>query len=284
MRFAYAGFDRWCGVFDAFVGAGWEPVAMFTVPVDHALDFNDDVVSRALAHRLPVQLSRVTEDDLRRLAAHRCDALVVAGYPWRIPDWHAHLRHAINFHPAPLPEGRGPFPTVQALLEGRREWGVSCHQIASSFDTGDVLAVECFPLDEDECHETLQLKSQMAARRLATGVAADFGPLWAAREPQGTGSYWPRIGDEARTLDFSRPVADLKRIVRAVGLNECIAPLNGQRVYVRRAGAWREQHAHAPGAVVHRYQRWTVVAAVDGYVALIEWSPLDEMKRLRVGP
>ena len=27
MRFAFAGFDLWCGVFDAFVAAGWQPLA-----------------------------------------------------------------------------------------------------------------------------------------------------------------------------------------------------------------------------------------------------------------
>jgi methionyl-tRNA formyltransferase len=284
MRFAYAGFDRWCGVFDALVASGWEPVELFTLPVDHQLDFNDELVSQAIERRLPVQISRITEDDLCRLGTRDCDALVVAGYPWRVPDWQAHLRYAINFHPAPLPEGRGPFPTIQALLEGRREWGVSCHQIAADFDTGDVLATEHFPVEEDECHETLQLKSQMAARRLAAEVAGNFRALWGRKKPQGSGSYWPRIDDNARTLDFSRPVAELMRVVRALGLHECIAPLDGKYVYVRRAQGWRETHAHAPGTVVHRQRRWTVVAAADGYVALIEWSPLNEATRGHVGP
>ena len=31
MRFAFAGFDLWCGVFDAFVAQGWQPLALFTM-------------------------------------------------------------------------------------------------------------------------------------------------------------------------------------------------------------------------------------------------------------
>lgn len=284
MRFAFVGFDRWCGVFDAFVAAGWEPVALYTVPVDNRLDFHDDVVGRARHHRLPVKLSRLGEDDLRWLAQQRCEALVVAGYPWRVPDWQPYLPHAINFHPAPLPEGRGPYPAIQAILEDRHEWAVSCHRLDADFDTGAILAEDRFVLDADTWHETLQLKLQMSARRLAARVAADFAALWADGRPQGDGSYWPRTSDAQRTLDYTRPVAEVMRTVRACGLLECIAPLNGKQVFVRRAVAWQEAHALPPGTIAHEYRRSVVIAAADGFVALIEWSPLDEAMRQRMGP
>jgi methionyl-tRNA formyltransferase len=284
MRFAFAGFDRWRVVFDAFVDAGWKPVALYTVPVDNRIDFNSELVGIAQRERIPVQLSRINEADLHGLAQQKCDALIVAGYMWRIPDWQPHLRYAANFHPAPLPDGRGPYPLIQAVLEDRREWGVSCHRIAPEFDTGEVLASDRFTLDASECHETLQLKLQMSARRLAARVAADFEALWNDAAEQADGCYWPRITDAARTIDFAQPVDHAMRIVRACGFFECIAPLHGKKVFVRRAAAWREQHAFEPGQVVHQYRRWTVVAAADGFVALIEWSPLMEDLRAHIGP
>jgi methionyl-tRNA formyltransferase len=283
MRFAFAGFDRWRGVYDAFVAAGWEPVALFTVPLDNRLDFNNEMVERAESHGIPVQLSRIREDDLGALAQAQCDALIVAGYRWKIPDWRAHLRYAANFHPAPLPEGRGPYPLMQAILEDRPEWAISCHRIANEFDTGEVLAAEPIALAADEWHETLQLKLQMAARRLAMRVAGDFERLWGESRPQGDGSYWPRLTDADLTLDFTRPVAELMRVVRASGLVECIAPLHGTEVFVRRAVAWQEAHGYEPGQVVHEYHHWIVIAAADGFVALIEWSPLSVALRKQTG-
>ncbi|MEJ0003136.1 MAG: hypothetical protein WDN30_05365 [Pararobbsia sp.] len=65
--------------------------------MDNKTDFNTEIVDRAQKLRIPVTLSRIDEDDLRRLAALRCDALIVAGYEWRIPDWREHLRYAANF-------------------------------------------------------------------------------------------------------------------------------------------------------------------------------------------
>ncbi|MFM0733723.1 formyltransferase family protein [Paraburkholderia sediminicola] len=284
MRFAFAGFDRWRGVFDAFVKAGWEPVAMFTIPVDNVIDFNDEIVARAELHRLPLKMSPLREDDLRALRELQCDVLVVAGYSWKIPDWSAYLPHAVNFHPSPLPDGRGPYPPIQALLEDRSEWGVSCHRLAAEFDTGHVLAAEHFAMTDDECHETLQLKLQMATRTLAARVASSFHRLWEESRPQTQGSYWPRIDDARRTLDFNQPVADVMRVVRACGLFECFAPLRNAKVSVKRAHGWREAHDYTPGEIVHEYRRWVVIAVRDGFVALIEWSPLPLTLRRQMGP
>jgi methionyl-tRNA formyltransferase len=284
MRFAFAGFDRCRGVFDAFIQADWEPVAMFTIPVDNRLDFNDEIVSRAEHHRLPIKISRIRQDDLHALREQRCDALVVAGYAWKIPDWSQYVPHAVNFHPSLLPEGRGPYPPMQALLENRPEWGVSCHRIAAEFDTGDILDAQRFAMAADECHETLQLKLQMATQQLASRVAVNFRRLWRESRPQVHASYWPRIDDAGRTLDFNRPVADVMRVVRACGLVECIAPMRELKVSVRRAQGWIEAHPYQPGEIVHEYHRWVVIAAQDGFIALIEWSPLPVAIRAQMGP
>ncbi|MDQ7980256.1 formyltransferase family protein [Paraburkholderia sp. SARCC-3016] len=279
MRFAFAGFDRWRVVFDTFVAAGWEPVALFTIPVDNQTDFNNEIIQRAQKLNIPVQLSRIVQDDLHRLSRQQCDALIVSGYAWRIPDWREHLRYAANFHPSPLPEGRGPYPPIQAILDDRREWGISCHQIDTDFDTGPLIAVEHLPIAVDEWQETLQLKLQMAAQRLASRVARDFEALWGESRSQEGGSYWPRVPEAARTFDFTRPVAETMRMVRAFGLLECLAMVCNAKIYVRRAVAWREEHAYEPGQVVHQYHRSIVIAAADGFVALIEWSVLSREAR-----
>jgi len=283
MRFAFAGFDLWCGVFDAFVAEGWQPLALFTMPVDNQHDFNQDVVTRAQAHGIPVQMSQIRGEDLLALRERKCDALVVAGHGWRIPDWTQALPYAVNFHPSPLPEGRGPYPLFRAILEDRRDWAVSCHRVSPAFDAGDILASDAVALTRDECHETLQLKLQLATRRLATRVARDFHSLWASSSPQAGGSYWPKTTDADRTLDFSASVADILRVARACGQHECIAPIGPMPLYVRHAAGWEEPHDHPPGSIVHRYRRSLVVAARDGFVALLDWSALPLPTRMLNG-
>ena len=139
------------------------------------------------------------------------------------------------------------------------------------FDTGDILAQDIFATEPSETHETLLAKCQMAARRLSSGpIATDLAARWRSPEPQGDGSYWPRVTDADRTLDFRAEVGTILRQVRAFGTIETIARLGDSRVYVAAADGWREAPRHAPGAV----GRHVVVAVRDGYVQLTRWSPV----------
>lgn len=278
MKFAFAGIDFLGGVFDALVEAGWTPIKLFTRPCDGLYDHNETVVAQSRSHRIPMQLSRLKPADLDVLAhAHGSDwALVVSGYPWLVRGWRTRAAYGLNVHPSPLPVGRGPYPLFKAITDGRDSWGVTAHVLAEDgFDTGDILAQETFAMDPRETHETLLAKCQIAARRMAAGpIARELPARWRAPQPQGEGSYWPRVTDADRTLDFRSDVEAILRRVRAFGIIETIARLGDNRVYVAAADGWREAHRHSPGTIVHRYRRHVIVAARDGFIQITRWSPV----------
>lgn len=271
MKFAITASDRYLGVWQAFVAQGWQPLKLFISPTENPLFPNRAVLEHARQHGIDVQASPLRQRDLDDLAQRECEALIVASYNRRIGDWRPYLRYAVNFHPSPLPIGRGPYPLVPAILGGHRAWGVSCHRLEAAFDSGPLLASQRFPLAPDECHESLGLKVQLAAQRLAAVVAGDFERLWQAATPQGEGNSVPLWTDADRTLDFDQGVADLMRRIRAFGLLECLATINGVTVHVRRAVAWEQTHDHQPGSLVHSSAMQMVVAARDGFVGIIEW-------------
>ncbi|HEY8026924.1 MAG TPA: formyltransferase family protein [Burkholderiaceae bacterium] len=272
MRFAITGCDRYAGVFEAFLAAGWTPVKLFSGPASNPFSANNKMMAMAKRHGCPAQLTRISDDDLADLAQRSCDALIVASYDWRIGNWPAHLRYAVNFHPSPLPIGRGPYPLPRAILEGRDKWGMTCHKITPEFDSGDMLAIEEFAMHGEESHETLNLKLQMAAGRLASRLAQNFTALWEQASPQGGGEYWPLFTEAERTLDYNAPVATISRVLRAFGNLECFATLNGEKIYVRQALVWPDAHGFRPGSVVHVNGQHVVVAARDGMVALLDWG------------
>jgi len=274
LRFAIAAVDRYLGVFEAFVQAGWQPVKLFTVPMPIKVntESHNGVIAYAEQYKAGIQLSRMTKHDIQQLGEDGCDALIIASYNWRIDDWRPALKYGINFHSAPLPEARGPYPTVRAILEARKNWAVTCHKLAPEIDHGDILAAENFPTATDECHESLDLKIQMAAKRLAAKVAGEFTTLWDNAKPQIGGSYWPRLTDKERLIDFTKPVEDIRRHLRAFGLIESLARINDTILSIKHAVGWTETHHHKPGQVVHMNNRTIVVAAVDGYIGIIEWN------------
>ncbi len=273
MRFAFAGIDFLGDVFETLLAKGWEPVKLFSRPCDGIYDFNDVTTARARSLRVPVQLGRISLADLASLKAQRCEALVVAGYPWLIRGWEPYMPYAVNFHPSPLPVGRGPYPLFQAILDRVPEWGVAAHVLEPAFDTGAIVADERFPLADDENHDLLLAKCQIAARRIAARIADDLPSLWARARPQGPGSYWPRMTQAQRTLDWTKDVEEVLRTVRAFGSIETFAQVNSRYIYVWQAGGWAEPHRYAPGSLVHRHRKHLIVAARDGFVQLSGWSP-----------
>ena len=152
---------------------------------------------------------------------------------------------------------------LRAILEQRKTWAMSCHKVAPEFDTGDLMAAEEFALHEDESHESLNLKLQIAAGSLARRVAPNFTELWDKATPQGTGEYWPVFSEAERTLDFRTPVATILRTFRAFGNLECYAHLNRERIYVRRALGWPEPHGLRPGSVAHVNGQEVVIAVQE---------------------
>jgi methionyl-tRNA formyltransferase len=275
MRFAVTCTDRYLSIFQTLVECGWTPVKVFTTRVDNRIHRNTAVLDFARRLKLDVQISRLTESNLRELADQGCEALVVASYEWRIGDWRPYLQYALNFHPAPLPRARGAYPLPAAILEESPTWGLTCHKVEHEFDTGDVLKKVEFPLAPDEDHDSLDLKLQMMGRPLAADIAAHLNEYWTAATPQGAGRYYPKWTEADRRLDFSQPVAGILRRIRAFGPIECIAQLEKMQLFVRRAVGWTGSHKYPPGTVVYVNNLSFVIAAADGYVGLTEWSLIN---------
>jgi methionyl-tRNA formyltransferase len=276
MRFAITVTDRYLDVFQALLARAWKPVKVFTCKVDDRLHRNSTVIDFARSLNVDVQISPLTDANLRELADKGCEALVVASYDWRIGNWRPHLKYAVNFHPAPLPRGRGAYPLPAAILEQAASWGVTCHKVEPEFDSGDILKATEFPLSPHEDHDSLDLRIQLATRLLAADVADHFIEYWNAAIPQaGQGRYYPKWTETDRRLDFKRSVAEILRQIRAFGPLECLASINDALLFVQRAVGWTEPHQLIPGTVVHVNSLSIVVAVADGYIGLTQWTLIN---------
>jgi methionyl-tRNA formyltransferase len=97
----------------------------------------------------------------------------------------------INFHPAPLPEFRGVGGYNLAIYEEHRTWGASAHFVDETFDTGDLIRVDRFPIDPaKETAFSLEQKTLIRMlqmfKELVSGVLAGQE---LPRTPQGEGRY-----------------------------------------------------------------------------------------------
>ena len=198
---------------DWLVGQGADVAAVVAGEPDGFTRDEQRVDLVAQRHGLPL----VTDEELNAAPPEDVD-LVISFLFWkriREPLLSLGRSGCLNFHPAPLPDLRGLGGINVAILEGMREWGVSCHFVEPEFDTGDLVEVERFPLDPDTATAfSLDLESQERLFELFKGV---LGRALAGEElprtPQGEGRYVDR--DEFEALRHVRPGDDVDRKLRA---------------------------------------------------------------------
>jgi methionyl-tRNA formyltransferase len=105
---------------------------------------------------------------------------------WVIPEYllKRARKGAINFHPA-SPEYPGIGCNNFALYENAKEYGVTCHHMASKVDTGAIIAVKRFPVYPEDNVETLlkrTYENQIALFFEITGLVAEGKALPVSKE------------------------------------------------------------------------------------------------------
>jgi methionyl-tRNA formyltransferase len=114
-----------------------------------------------------------------------------------------------------------------------------------------------------------------AVAATALGEALDdFARLWQERRPQSTPTYChvPTIAD--RTIDWSAPVEQIDRLLRAFKPGTVRACVGGRTLLVYNASCWKERHQVPAGTAVSTFGGERLVAASDGFVALRATAPL----------
>ncbi len=220
MKIAYLGIDLLKPVLDALLEERCQVLKLFTCPVDNVTEFNTAVIKTAEKRGIPYTLDRITAADLDELAAQGCELLACAGYYYRAPITDAFPM--VNFHPTPLPVGRGSWPMPWLILEGAKLGGVTAHKMAAEFDTGEILLRERFPLDEREDHQTYMEKVSERVPGMVHVLIHNLSQVLENAQPQGAGEYWPLPAEKDWTVTPDMDAARVDRILRAFYGYECV--------------------------------------------------------------
>ena len=143
-------------------------------------------------------------DDARTVEALRDldpDVICVACFTRRLPPAILALPRlgALNAHPSPLPENRGPDPLFWTFHAGARETGVTIHLMDARLDTGPILAQRRMTLAEGETEAQLESRLAVVAGEslveALAGLAA--GTLTPQPQDEAQASYhsWPELED-----------------------------------------------------------------------------------------
>ena len=148
------------------------------------------------------------------------DVIVVAAYGKILPEefLYSPPHGCVNIHGSLLPEYRGAAPVQRAVIDGRRQTGVTIMRMAEGLDTGDMLGrrtVDILP--EDDAGSLFQkIEACGAALLLETLPLYLEGRI--APEPQDdkAATYAAKLEKADCRLDFSGSARDLHNLVRGL--------------------------------------------------------------------
>ena len=230
----------------------------------------------AVAQGLEVLQPRTLRDPaiVATLRGLEPDVMVVAAYGLLLPQAVLDIpsRGCVNVHASLLPRWRGAAPIQAAILAGDAQTGISLMAMDAGLDTGPVYASSAIPVGPGatagEIHDEL---ADLGGRLLVENLAGIIdGRLEPEPQDEGAATYAGKIRPGNAALDWTRPAAELDRIVRAYN------PVPGARFGFgdETIKCWRaspgDEEARPAGRILHAGAEGIEVACGSGSLKLLE--------------
>lgn len=124
----------------------------------------------------------------------------------------------INIHGSLLPEYRGAAPMQRAILDGKRETGITTMMMDVGLDTGDMLLTEAVAIEPNDNFETVHDKLGACGARvlLRTLEALRAGTLVRRKQDDSLATYAAKIEKSDCVIDFSRDAETVHNQIRGL--------------------------------------------------------------------
>lgn len=226
MRIIFAGTPAFAArSLSALIDAGHRVVAVYTQPDRPAgrgrKPAPSPVKQQALARGLPVcQPESLKDEHVQALLREQApDLMVVAAYglilPRAVLDIPAH--GCLNVHASLLPRWRGAAPIQRAIAAGDRETGITIMQMDEGLDTGAMLLKRSTPISPKDTGQTLHDRlADLGGEAICAALTAlQDGKLQPVPQDERQACYAPKLRKEEAHIDWSRPAAEIERLIRA---------------------------------------------------------------------
>jgi methionyl-tRNA formyltransferase len=209
----------------ALVESGVTPIAVLTQP-DRRAGRGKQLTASPVKQFAVSQGMKVLQPETLRdeavvaeLVALDADIMIVAAYGLLLPQAVLDIPRAgcLNVHASLLPRWRGASPIQSAILAGDERTGVCLMSMTAGLDCGPVFACNTLDIGTEETAGELHERLAAAGAELLTQHLAEVvsGKAVAVEQDDGNANYAAKIKTSDAQLDWTRPAAELARLVRA---------------------------------------------------------------------
>ena len=183
----------------------------------------------------------------------------------------------INVHGSLLPEYRGAAPMQRAIIDGKKETGITTMKMDVGLDTGDMLLVSKIAIETNDNFETVhdKLGACGAETLLDTIKELRAGTLVAQKQDDALATYAAKIEKTDCLIDFDRPaqaIHDQIRGLSPIPLSFTHTP-DGKMLKIIASELVSVDHSAPAGTVLSLDGGKIVVACKESAVALLTVLP-----------
>lgn len=161
---------------------------------------------------------------------------------------------AFNLHASLLPKYRGRAPVNWVLVNGEKSTGVTLHHMTPRPDDGDIVCQSSVGIDDDDTAASLHAKLEMLAGTMLDENLPRIVDGTAARVPQDASkaTYFGGRRPADGQIDWSRPAAEVRNLVRAVTrpYPGAFTHRGGTRVFLWEAEVEKQPIKAPPGTIL----------------------------------
>lgn len=267
MKIAFCGGGIFPQCFELVARSPHKVIKVFTKSYDNnEYNFAQSLTEYTTRHNIDVQYTRITAKNIEELKSQGCEAIISAGYSFRIPPWEGgSIKYAINIHASLLPQGAGPMPLPWVILKGLKTTGVTIHKVSSLWDGGDILLQESFGLTGAENLEELLLISRDSAASLLHQFLKTPNIFWDGAMPQPfhKREYWPRLTPQDYKIDWNWELCKIEKYLRIYRDTD----VHGVTTFIKNIFSYEQAHIFKNGTIISVDGKLRRVAAQGGFVS-----------------
>jgi methionyl-tRNA formyltransferase len=239
-----------------------------------------EVKTRALELGLPVHQPDSVKDGafLELLKSYNPEVIVVVAFGRILPQAVLDLPPygCVNVHGSLLPEYRGAAPIQRAVLDGRKETGVTTMRMDIGMDTGDMLMQATLPItDEDTTGTMFDKLAELGGKVLIDTLAGlENGTVVPVKQDDSKATHAARILKDDEVIRWEDSAEKIFCQIR--GLSPAPGAYtwwNGERLKLWKARISDRETGKAPGTVVAISKNALTVQTGKGCLEVLELQP-----------
>lgn len=241
----------------------------------------------AARHQIPVLQPKKLKEDYEKILSYNPDLIVTAAYGQILPNalLEAPVYGCINVHASLLPELRGGAPIHFALMQGKKETGITIMYMVEKLDAGDILTQRKVPIGPRDHTGSLHDKLSVTGSALLMETMPQLfaGELVPEKQDEKKATFAANIKREQERVDWTRDNTEIYNQIR--GLHPwpvAFTTYEGKTLKLWWGEIDSEEYNGSPGEIVQKDEAsFVVVCGNQKGVKVSEIQPAGK-KRMSV--